>query len=53
MMEIHKASDQQIRALLDPKQQKKFDAMQSEHDQWRGHHSDGQAPNAQDAPPQQ
>ncbi len=50
MMEIHKASDQQIRALLDPKQQKKFDAMQSEHEQWRGHHPDGQAP---DAPPQQ
>jgi protein CpxP len=53
MMEIHKTSDQQIRALLDPKQQKKFDAMQSEHEQWRGHHPDGQAPNAPDAPPQQ
>jgi periplasmic protein CpxP/Spy len=30
MMEIHKASDDQIRALLDPDQQKKWDALQSE-----------------------
>ena len=42
MMEIRKASDDQIRALLDDKQQKKFDAMQSEHKQWQGHHQDGQ-----------
>ena len=37
MMDIHKTSDDQIRALLDANQQKKWDAMQSEHGQWRGH----------------
>lgn len=44
MMEIHKASNDQIRALLDSNQQQKFDAMQSKHEQWQGHHGDGQAP---------
>ncbi len=44
MMEIHKASSDQIRALLDSNQQKKWDAMQSSHEQWQGHHPDGQAP---------
>jgi hypothetical protein len=39
-MQIRKTSDEQIRALLDSKQQKKWDAMQSEHEQWRGHHQD-------------
>jgi len=51
MMEIRKASDDQIRALLDDKQQKKFDAMQSERGQWQGHHRDGQDGSA--PPPQQ
>lgn len=51
MMEIRKASDDQIRALLDDKQQKKFDAMQSERKQWQGHHQDGQDGSA--PPPQQ
>jgi periplasmic protein CpxP/Spy len=53
MMEIRKSSNDQIRALLNPDQQKKFDAMQSEHGQW-GHQHGGQggdAPNA--TPPQQ
>jgi periplasmic protein CpxP/Spy len=36
MMEIHKSSNDQIRALLDSNQQKKFDEMQSEHEHW-GH----------------
>jgi Spy/CpxP family protein refolding chaperone len=49
MMDIHKTSDDQIRALLDANQQKKFDAMQSEHGQWRGHHQGGQAPSAPDS----
>lgn len=31
MMEIHKASNDQIRALLDSNQQRKFDMMQSRH----------------------
>jgi protein CpxP len=53
MMEIHKTSDDQIRALLDPNQQKKWDAMQSKHEQWQGHHQDGQAPTAPNPSPQQ
>jgi len=51
MMDIHKASDDQIRALLDDRQQKKFDEMQSRHEQWQGHHQDGQDGSA--PPPQQ
>jgi periplasmic protein CpxP/Spy len=43
MMEIRKTSNDQVRALLDPDQQKKFDTMQSEHRQW-GHHEGGQGP---------
>jgi protein CpxP len=41
MMQIHKTSDDQIRTLLDAGQQKKFDAIQSKHEQWRGHHQNG------------
>jgi len=41
MMDIHKASDDQVRALLDADQQKKWDKMQSEHGQW-GHRHEGQ-----------
>jgi periplasmic protein CpxP/Spy len=46
MMEIHKASNDQIRALLDADQQKKWDAMQSKREGWmKGHHpGGGQAP---------
>jgi hypothetical protein len=42
MMDIHKASNDQIRALLDPDQQKKWDKMQSERGQWQGHRHEGQ-----------
>jgi periplasmic protein CpxP/Spy len=42
MMDIHKASNDQIRALLNPDQQKKFDEMQSKHGNWG--HQGGQAP---------
>ena len=52
MMGIRKTSDDQIRTLLDSDQQKKWDAMQSKHEQWQGHHQDGQAPGATDTPPQ-
>lgn len=38
MMDIHKTSGDQIRALLDSDQQKKWDEMQSKHEQWQGHH---------------
>lgn len=54
MMEIHKASDDQIRAVLDANQQKKFDQMQSNHEQWQGRHEGGQRPAAApDSAPQQ
>ncbi|HUO14223.1 MAG TPA: hypothetical protein VMX38_04485 [Verrucomicrobiae bacterium] len=45
MMDIHKTSNDQIRALLDPDQQKKWDEMQSRHEQWR-HHDGGQSSTA-------
>jgi periplasmic protein CpxP/Spy len=44
MMEIHKASNDQIRGLLDSNQQQKFDAMQNKHEQMQGHHEGGQSP---------
>jgi periplasmic protein CpxP/Spy len=50
MMEIHKTSDEQIRALLDPDQQKKWDAMQSRHEQHMQEHQNGQAPPAESQP---
>jgi len=52
MMEIHKFSNDQIRALLDSNQQKKWDEMQSRHEQWQGHYGEGQAPNGGGAPQQ-
>lgn len=45
MMEIHKGSNDQVRALLDSTQQKKWDEMQSRQEQWmQGHRPGGQAP---------
>jgi len=52
MMDIHKTSNDQIRALLTPDQQKKFDEMQSRHEHWQGHQPGGQAPPASDSPQQ-
>ncbi len=46
MMDIHKTSDDQIRALLDSNQQKKWDEIQSRHEEWQGHHQEGQAPSS-------
>jgi periplasmic protein CpxP/Spy len=43
MMDIHKTSNDQIRALLTPDQQKKFDAMQSRHEHWQ---NQGAAPSS-------
>lgn len=52
MMDIHKASNDQIRALLDSNQQKKFDEMQSEQEKrMQGHHPGegmGAPPDAQE-----
>lgn len=50
MMDIHKASNDQIRALLDANQQKKWDAMQSQHEHW-GHGPGGQGAPSGDAQP--
>ena len=52
MMDLHKTSDDQIRALLDANQQKKWDEMQSRHERWQGRHEgapEGGAPPS-DAP---
>ena len=39
MMDMHKTSNDQIRALLNPDQQKKWDEMQAKRDQWvKGRH---------------
>jgi len=48
MMESHKASNDQVRALLNPDQQKKWDEMQARREQWqKGHQQppDASAPN--------
>jgi periplasmic protein CpxP/Spy len=50
MMDIHKTSNDQIRALLTPDQQKKFDEMQSRHEHWG--HQGGQAPQGSQTPQQ-
>src|ERR1700751_5865818 len=43
MMDIHKTSNDQIRGLLNPDQQKKFDEMQSHREQMmQGHHPAGE-----------
>lgn len=53
MMAIHKASNDQIRALLDSNQQKKFDEMQARQEQWmQGHHPGGEGMGAPPDAPQ-
>ena len=44
MMDIHKASGEQVRALLDATQQKKWDEMQNRREGRQGHRHGGQAP---------
>lgn len=44
VMDIRKSSNDQIRALLTPDQQKRLDEMQIKHEQWMGHHPGGQTP---------
>jgi hypothetical protein len=46
MMDIHKSTNDQIRGVLNSDQQKKWDDMQSKHEQWQGHHG-GQTPPSQ------
>jgi len=54
MMEIHRTSDAQIRALLDSTQQKKWDDMQAKREQWMQdrHPGAGAGSDRQGAPPQ-
>lgn len=55
MMDIRKTTDSQIRAVLDSNQQKKWDEMQANREQWGHNHHSG-APDAnsgEQAPPQQ
>jgi protein CpxP len=54
MMEIRKSTDDQIRGLLDSNQQKKWDKMQANREQWMQNHRGG-SPNSgqQNQPPQQ
>jgi protein CpxP len=51
MMDIHQTSNTQIRALLDPTQQKKWDEMQAKREQWG--HNRGQGGDQQGPPPPQ
>jgi hypothetical protein len=55
MMEIHKSTDAQIRALLDSTQQKKWDEMQAKREQWMKNRRPGppDAGSAQQGPPPQ
>jgi periplasmic protein CpxP/Spy len=47
MMDIHKGTNDQIRALLNPDQQKKWDDMQNKQQQWmQAHRPGGQVPAA-------
>jgi len=50
MMDIHKTSNAQIRALLDSGQQKKFDEMQAKREQWMQNHHGGRPDAGSDQP---
>jgi periplasmic protein CpxP/Spy len=52
MMDIRKSSDEQVRAVLDANQQKKFDAMQARREQRMEEHQNGQAPPPSSQPQQ-
>ena len=56
MMDMHKSTDAQIRALLDSTQQKKWDEMQAKREQWgqnHHHHGPPDAGSQPTPPPQQ
>ena len=53
MMDIHKTSSDQIRAVLDSNQQKKWDEMQAKREQWMQKRGEGGQDKDQSAPPQQ
>ncbi len=51
MMDIRKSTDTQIRGLLDSTQQKKWDGMQAQREQWMQHRHEGAPGSDQQAPP--
>jgi protein CpxP len=54
MMDIHKSTDAQVRTILNPTQQKKWDEMQAKRGQWgEGHHRGAPDSGDQQAPPPQ
>lgn len=53
MMDIHKSTEAQVRAVLDTNQQKKWDEMQAKREQWGEGHHHGQGGDQQAPPPQQ
>ena len=53
MMDIHKNTDSQIRALLDSNQQKKWDEMQAKREQRMQNHHHGDGSGQQAPPPSQ
>jgi len=55
MMDIRKGTDAQIRELLDPTQQKKWDEMQAKRGEWMQHRHQGpdSGSDSQNKPPQQ
>jgi hypothetical protein len=53
MMDIHKATDTQVRALLDSNQQKKWDEMQAKREQRMQNRHAGAGSDQQAPPPQQ
>jgi periplasmic protein CpxP/Spy len=55
MMDIHKTSDTQVRALLDATQQKKWDEMQAKREQWMQNRRQGppEGGEPQGPPPQE
>src|SRR5215467_2374237 len=48
MMDIHKSTNDQMHAILNSDQQKKWDDMQSRREQWQGHRHEGQTPDSSD-----
>jgi Spy/CpxP family protein refolding chaperone len=54
MMDIHKSTEAQVRTILNPTQQKKWDEMQARRGQWgQGHHGPPDNGDQQAPPPQQ
>ena len=53
MMDTHKNTDSQIRAVLDPNQQKRWDEMQAKREQRMENHHHGAGSDQQTSPPSQ